>query len=290
MKNPDLKIRFFTVLILAFICNISLLYAQAGQFIQAWGGPQYVSILNFGDFKSTYLGNYFGGNDTYRGGGGFEYINNFAPNYGWQTGIYYSGQGQRYSGVVGDYYMKKYYNIDTNISYTSQIWMDYIRVPLMFRFNSIMDEGDRMNISIFLGLQAGYLFGVRTVTNPNAPDSIFKNYTNFDYKKLYNVIDFGLGAGAQFNIRLNKKLNGNFGIRFDRSLMNIENSSYKLDSTAPVELQYPVSTKKQFRASQLDIQGRWPSKHMTVNVYLGISYKIKEGKPTRRRPVEESPQ
>src|SRR2546430_12769104 len=115
------------------LCLAPNVRAQSGSFLQVWGGPQYVSILNFQDFYPSNFQHYFGGDYTYRAGGGFDFIHNFSQNYGWQTGIYYSGQGQNYDGIVKNFYKPQ---DSVPVSYVSGVRMDYIRVPLMFRFNS----------------------------------------------------------------------------------------------------------------------------------------------------------
>jgi hypothetical protein len=292
MKNPiPVKIPGLFLFLLLFCSTIPSL-AQSGQFLQFWGGPQFVSILNFDDFNTANLAYGRKQIPTYRAGGGIEYINNFSQNYGWQTGIYYSGQGQKYYGFAQNFYspydsIKKKKVDDSTYQYNSQVWMEYFRVPLMFRFNSILDEGDRINLSIFFGLQAGYLSSVRSYTNPDAPESVLVKHPGFDYRKLYHAIDFGLGAGAQFNVKLTSKIFANIGIRFDRSLMNIEKTSFELPGDAPVEWQYPLSTKKEERLSQADIKARMPSKNISVNAYLGITFRLKNGKPPRNRPAED---
>jgi len=280
IKNPiSLAIAFV-------ICCFSASRAQSGQYIQVWGGPQYVSMLNVDDYYPANFGDFFnGGDDTYRTSFGINYIKNISQTFGFQTGIYYSGAGQKYSGTVQDFYgtLKG----DTIIEhYNSQVWMDYIRVPIFLRFNSILDEKDIMNISIYMGLQIGYLTDVRWAVNIPAPDSIMAGYKNFDAKKLFNSIDVGLGAGAEFNFKLSKTLYANLGIRFDKSLGNVE-SKFVLPDNAPIELYYPLSTKKETRPSPTDLDVRNPSTHIALGVYLALTYKIKEGPPPKHRPVDD---
>jgi len=294
-KSIFKKLQAIIFYICLFFCTIQFAKAQSGQFIQFWGGPQYVGMLNFDDNHTTtttgqgtvtFLGEEIT-TETYRAGGGIDYINNFSQNYGYQTGIYYSGQGQKYEGYVTNYYNK----LDSSIRhYTSQVTMDYIRVPFMFRFNSILDDNDRINVSIFMGLQAGYLFGMTmSTTNSNIPDSSANKYKNFNIRQLYNAIDFGLGAGAQFNVKLSEKLSLNLGIRFDRSIVNIENHSVTLPDDAPLTLLYPVSTLKSDRESHTDIEVRMPTQNISVNVFLGLTVKLKNGKPPKPHPTDDLP-
>jgi hypothetical protein len=289
-KQPKALLAFISFL----ICCLPAAKAQSGQYLQLWGGPQFVSILNFDDFNESNLGYNRKQIPTYRAGGGVDYINNFNQNYGWQTGIYYSGQGQKYYGYALNFYSprdslgKKLDSVPH--AYNSQVWMEYVRIPVMFRFNSLIDQDDRINLSIFLGFQAGYLLSARSYTNPDAPDSVLSRYPNFDYRKLYHAIDFGLCAGAQFNAKINDKLYGTLGIRFDRSLVNIENTSYVLPGNAPVEWLYPLSTKKETRITHSDVIVRMPSKNISVNVFIGIAFKIKQGKPENPHPGDQLPE
>jgi hypothetical protein len=289
IKTLSKKIQSAIFLIALLLCAASPLKAQSGQYLQLWGGPQLVGILNYDDYSATNFAHARNADNTYRAGGGFDYINNFNQNYGWQTGLYYSGQGQKYNGWVPDIN-------DTNATktlyhYDSEAKMDYIRVPLMFRFNSIIDEGDRLNLSIFFGLQAGYLTSVTSYTSDFVmPDSIRLKYSNFDLKQLYHSVDFGMSAGAQFNIKLKETLYLNTGIRFDRSIANIENTDYVLPSDAPIEYQYPLSTKKESSVSHKTVINREPSKHISVNVFVGLSFRLKKGAPEKRHPVDDLPQ
>jgi len=294
-NNPLKKIPVFLLFIGLYIISIQTMHAQSGQYIQMWGGPQYTGMLNYDDNHTTTTTGQgtvtFTGeeitDETYRWGGGFDYINNFTQNYGWQTGLYYSGQGQKYEGYVQNFYNPK----DPNTYYfTSEVTMDYIRVPIMFRFNSILDGNDRINLSIFMGFQVGYLFNVTSKTSVNlVPDSTANKYRGFDYKQLYNALDVGLGAGAQFNVKISEKIAANLGIRFDRSIANIENHAFTLPGDAPVEDLYPLSTLKSSRTSHDDVLVRMPTQNISVNVYLGMTYKLKNGKPPKPHPVDDLP-
>jgi hypothetical protein len=288
MKHKILYKKIFPFLLFTsqYLGGLGLVKAQSGQYLQLWGGPQYVALLNYQGYETDTLYKIRSSLNTYKWGGGIDYINNFSQNYGFQTGIYYSRQGQNYFGTVHDFY-------DTagkNLGYTSSISMDYIRVPLMFRFNSIIDEGDRVNLSIFMGLQLGYLLQVSSITDPPPPAAYLNRYPNFDFKQLYNAWDFGLAAGAQFNIKLKENLYGVAGIRFDRSIGGIENTSYVLPDDAPVEWMYPVSTRKESRPDHRTILAytqSQPSKLISVNVYLGLAFKVKKGKPEKPHPVDD---
>src|ERR1017187_3711338 len=133
----QIKNRFlFLVIIsmLAFVLSTTYASAQAGNFVQFWGGPQYVGIENFSDYSATNLSGQQNIVQTYRVGAGMDYIHNFNENYGLQTGLYYSGVGQKYNGTIRDFY--NIYSTHDSIPYTSHVYMDYIRIPFLLRFNS----------------------------------------------------------------------------------------------------------------------------------------------------------
>jgi len=268
-----------TIVILSTIVllNTGPVVAQAGNFIQFWGGPQYVGVENFNDYNPDNANGEQNIVETYRIGAGMDYIHNFNQNYGLQTGIYYSGVGQKYSGLVSDFY--KPGSTDTNVNYTSHVYMDYIRIPFLLRFNSVMEDNDRINVSIFMGFQLGVLLDVKSVTSPDIPttvvDSFYAQNPHFNLRQLYNTLDFGLSAGAQLNFKIRDWEYAHIGVRFDRSITNIENENYVLPDNAPVEFLYPVSTKKEIRESHDDILAGYPSQYISVNVYVGMSFRVK---------------
>src|SRR6266566_8100077 len=93
-------------LILSLLLSLPVC-GQQGKYLYLWGGPQYVSIANYDDY-TTYDEKRVQ-DDTYRAGFGLDYAYNFSPSVGFQTGLAYSRQGQKYSGKVKDYY----YSLDS---------------------------------------------------------------------------------------------------------------------------------------------------------------------------------
>lgn len=262
---------------LAFLFAISNVSAQSGNFIQIWGGPQYVGIENFNDYSGTSLSGQQNIVQTYKVGAGLDYIHNFNPNYGLQTGLYYSGVGQKYNGLVKDF------ETHDTVAYTSHVYMDYIRIPFLLRFNSEIEENEKLNMSIYMGFQLGYLMDVKASTSPGPPqgmvDTFMAQNPHFNFKQLYNPIDFGLTAGAQFNYKIRDWEYVHIGIRFDRSITNIENENYVLPGNAPVEYLYPVSTKKEQRQSHNDILAGYSSQYISLNLYVGMSFMTKKITP-----------
>ncbi|MGZ5304817.1 MAG: hypothetical protein ACXWDO_11935, partial [Bacteroidia bacterium] len=137
------------------------------------------------------------------------------------------------------------------------------------------------------GFQLGILRDVEAVeTSPGPPAAMVARYPDFDFAQLYKKTDLGLAAGAQFNIRISPRLHTMLGLRYDRSFNTIEDLSYELPRDAPVEWQYPVSTKKMFST---DNRVRWPTRISAVNLYTGLTISLgsSKGRPTPTPPTEE---
>jgi hypothetical protein len=264
--------------ILAFVLFVPLatVKAQVGHYISFWGGPQLVSYANFNDFSAEYQDASLDRQNTLRAGGGVDYVYNFHPFYGFQTGIYYSESGQKYAGHI---------NFDGNnpgprlpVDFTSHVYINYLRVPLAFRFNSEMDADARVNMSMYLGMQLGFLIGKPTFgTSPAPPDSLVKNAAGFDTRKLYNSTDLGLLAGVQINVRITKRFTPFMGVRFERSFTNIEDLGTVIPHNYPVEYDFPISTKKTGFTDH-DARSAYPTKNNTVSLFIGFSIKIASAK------------
>ena len=161
------------------------------------------------------------------------------------------------------------------------------------RFNSVLTEDARVNVSIFFGFYLGYLLDVKSYTNvpgipDGIPDTLLAKFPNFKLRNLYNTFDFGLGAGAQFNVRLTNDLYANLGVRFDRSITDIENYNYALPADAPAEWEYPVSTVKSIRTAQETQITNPPSQNISLNVYLGLTFKVKNV-VEKKREIRDDP-
>lgn len=279
----------FYVIIMCF----SVLYAQnttaqIGKFLQLWGGPQLVKIDNDNNYSLAYAqSGELNVTNTYRTGFGIDYIDNFNQNYGFQTGIYYCGQGQKFFGSVSD--IDVHMPDSVKVPYTSKLLLDYIKIPVYVRFNSIIPDQSRLNVSIFFGFYLGYLLDLKSYTNVQGipggiPDTLLAKFPNYKLKPLYNTFDFGLGAGAQFNVKLTEKMYINLGVRFDRSITDIENYNTALPADAPSEWNYPVSTPKSIRTAQLTQATNPASQNISLNVYLGLTFKVKDVAERKHEP------
>jgi hypothetical protein len=275
-----------TISLLAFTLILSIftieVQAQQGTKLTIWGGPQFVSLANVDDYFAAQGETELQKVPTYRAGGGIDLIYNFTDVYGVQSGVYYSQQGQKYSGFIvepgtGD-------SIKTD--FTSHMYLNYVRVPVMFRFNSEFAAEEQMSLSIYGGLQLGILRNVEAVkTSPGPQADLVARYPNFNFANLYKKTDLGIAAGAQFNIKLSPKLHTMLGLRYDRSFSTIENLSYDLPRDAPLEWQFPVSTKK---LRSTDNSVRRPTRNMAVNLYTGLTISLSSGSgKTSAPPVTE---
>lgn len=272
--NVTLLMKFTKLLALGilFLLLAPAVQAQKGHYLSLWGGPQLTYIANYDDYNSFQAKELLDKESTYRIGGGLRYTWNFADFYGFQTGVYYSRQGQKYSGTI-DFDYNTLQNVPTDSQFfTSHVYLNYVRIPLLFRFNSQADNQDKITMSLYMGIQLGFLTQVQeVVTDPAPPDTMVAKYPNFDFNKLYKKFDPGLCAGAEFNIKISDKLGTMIGARFDRSLSNIENLDTKLPDGAPVEWDFPVSTRKRALEDRLV---RQPSKNGTVNIYTGLTFRL----------------
>lgn len=271
---PKLHLMTLAFLLLA----MPQMKAQKGTYLQFWGGPQLVGLPNFNDYSDFRTSLRLNRLNTWRAGMGVNVIYNFADNYGLQTGLSYSQQGQKYSGVTP---VDGNNNLDTNVAYTSHVYLDYLRLPIYFRFTSVSDPEDIVTLSVYAGMYVGYFLGISSLgTDPAPPIDSVNKYSYINLNKVYNKIDIGLGAGAEFNIRIKGNVGALLGVKFERSASTIENRNTEMPYGAPVEWSFPLSIKKQNRLTEADNQVRMPTKNDMISIYAGISYKFNTPKKT----------
>lgn len=245
---------------------------QVGKYLNIWGGAQSTQINNSQE-------SYYGGSssdkvspvETIKPIAGIDYIYNFHDLFGVQTGVIYSAQGQKYSGFVSHDANDTSGKIDSNVNFTSHVYMTYIKVPILLRFNSHKEEEDIANFSMYAGFEFAYLASVdEVVTTPAPPSYMTTNQVNF--KKYYNSLDFGWCAGAQVNLYVSKHWGISVGARYTRSLMDVESKNIVYDKSKayPAEWYYPLSVKKSSTPSQSDQYDRFSSKNNTVGFYIGL--------------------
>lgn len=269
-----MKKKHFLLLII-FLSTVKI-YAQEGHFINFWGAGQQSWLLNRDDYNGI-TSKAVGTTDrllleeTYRSAYGIDYYYNFDTSFGIQTGLIFSRQGQKYSGLASR-------TLDSGkttefFNFRSQVLMDYFKLPVMFRFNSPIDEDERMNMSLYAGFYAGYLWRVTDVSSNPPQDSV--NTPAPDFKKFYETLDFGFTGGAQMNIRITKIFAVNFGLRYDRGFVNIEKQRTAMGANYPAEWYFPLSTKKSVVPSSSDALTRLPTRNTTVNLFIGLAFKLR---------------
>lgn len=153
---------------------------------------------------------------------------NFAKNMGVNLDVLYSLQGQT----------------STDKGVETQQRVNYIKVPLMFTYNTGIDSSKKI---AFVG-KLGPQLGIRTsskILNANG-DAIVKDANDF-----YSTVTFGAvaGAGARFAIARNFTLDA--GVRFDYEFTDAEDKDFVL---------YP--------------KDRATTNNMTLGVELGLNYHI----------------
>lgn len=196
-----------TVLFLCLLmATSSSVFAQQGFEFGAQVMPQLTLIVNDDDFAA---GDELNFRTTVNLAYGIHAAYNFNDHLGVQTGLLFSTQGQKY---VSDE--------PTPDAYTSEKRMNYLKIPLLLKFNSNPEASAQFIAT--LGPQFGLL---NKVTNYYNDEKI--TYTNLlgetrDIKDAYKSMDLGavLSLGARFRLTDNLQLGTSF--RFDYSLGDIE--------------------------------------------------------------------
>lgn len=200
MQNKTLL--FFCLL----MATSSSVFAQQGFEFGAQVMPQLTLIVNDDDFAA---GDELNFRTTAHLAYGIHAAYNFSDHLGVQTGLLFSTQGQKY---VSDE--------PTPDTYTSEVRMNYLKIPVLLKFNSNPEASAQFVATV--GPQFGLL---NKVTNYYNDEKI--TYTNLpgeirDIKDAYKSMDLGavLSLGARFRLTDNLQLGTSF--RFDYSLGDIE--------------------------------------------------------------------
>lgn len=234
--------------------------AQRGQYIQPYTMFQYTNCPNYNDYRSDSKLVF---EPTYHFAHGFYYIFNSTDNFGFQTGLKLSKEGQKYSAELE-------YDVNTGdstpFSFSSQYSLTQLEVPFMLRFSSSLED-ENVILSISPGLQIDMLVGADMKTDP-AP--FIQPGNEIDLMNLFKRTNLKFITEASFSFVLTEKILINAGLQWSRSLFDIENKDFKFDKTKHVaEYYFPVSTKKETRP---DISVRYKTTSMAVGLMLGISY------------------
>lgn len=256
------------IFLISFLyCQTS--FAQKGSYIQPYYLLQYTQITNQDDYL-RYKDLVY--ETTYNNAFGVSYIYNFSNIFGIETGVKYAFQGQKYSGIIdsnfNDYTQKK-------INYESEMNFTYFMVPVIFKFNSILDE-DRVYLSIGAGLQLDFL---QTVDMSVTPAPVPMPGDDVDLKEFYNNFNVSFISNAYFNVNITDNLGGVFGFQMFRTMGNIENYDYAFDKTQhPVEYCFPIGVKKAELTDLIARKRSSPTKNISYSMLIGLNYLISKGK------------
>lgn len=235
--------------------------AQEGQYISISGTGQLTQLNNADDYATRTES--LVPEDTYHPAAGLMYTYNFRPNYGFQTGINYSFQGQKYSGTLDD--------TARDIQYNSEVTLKYIKIPLKFRFNSSLDADIKNTyLSIGAGISINMLSGVDVNTDPPIRQT---NGKDFNYSDLYKSPTADFVADALLNFRLSDKWWLHTGIDLSFGLGDVENKGYDFPDNSPLEWYFPVSTKK---FNKPDIETREQTRNTVFGIEIGFAYRFTE--------------
>jgi hypothetical protein len=263
MTKPTFQLKTFHLLILIFTFILAEnVHAQDGRYVSSWGAFQFTGLNNTDD----QLNRNYRTRSTYGYAAGFSYFNNEGTT-GFRTGLSYSDQGQRYAGSF--IYAEATDTTDQIIKdFNSEIRFRYLKIPLLFNFNSLFNEAETVNLTVYAGFQAGILLSASMTSDP-AP-------TEFDVevREFFKTVDVSFVAGSVFNFKLSDEWLTYFGVKMDRTLGTAERLDYEYNTSYPAEYFFPVSVKKSSRPSPRDMPNRRSSKNVAIAIKLGIAYKI----------------
>ncbi|MDW8014614.1 MAG: porin family protein [Bacteroidia bacterium] len=206
-------------------------YAQQGTL--KVGGillPQNTWLLNQSDSDAGPELDY---KTTFGFAGGLTTTYNFTDNIGIGLDVLFSREGQRYEGREDEATLK------------AQTLLNYLKVPLLFRFNS--DPNSSVQLSFFIGPQANFLLAyrdklevtggggsfIREAKGTTVSSTLsFAGYSETEEEKLsagaYRSFVFGgvFGLGAGFKLTDEVLLSINF--RADYTFGDVENKEAKI--------------------------------------------------------------
>lgn len=242
------------------------LFSQNGFYLQPFFMYQYTNLANNKDHYNPK----FDFVSTYKPAFGLKAIYNFTNAVGFETGLKYSYQGQKYSGFVdidGN-------TGDSNVSYNSELKLNYIQVPLLLTFNSLVsnidDEKDALYMTIAMGVQLDFL---QNASMSISPDIDWTKYPNAQsqFKNLFNSVNISFAGNVSLNLQLNHGWQINAGIFGSKTLDDVENKDFKFDKTQyPLEYQFPVTVKKEAVTTEV----RYKAMNVVYGLMVGISYRI----------------
>jgi hypothetical protein len=257
---------FRNFLFTLFFFGSMSLTAQEGIYIIPWGMGQQVNMYN----ETVFYNRHLQFRTTYGFASGIDVVYNETKNIGWQSGLSFSRQGQSYKGFIEyDGNTKK----EVNVYYTSIFIADYLKMPMMIRFNSNFNKAENFNVSISAGFLFNYLIGGTIETNylPEGYD-----LSNFKAQWVHKPLTTSFALHSGMNYFFNNTWAITSGLKLDRSIVNIDRKNKKLSDEAPVEFYPPVSTSKDPTNSEAFYNEYSSTKNVTTGIYVGISYKLNQ--------------
>lgn len=279
-------IKHFRFILLLFVIVLLLMpskqaFSQEGFYVQPFFSYQYVSLANRVDRlnKDFYHleDNYFQYENTFKPAYGIRAIYNFTNSVGFESGLKYSQQGQKYKGYI---------TVDGNTgdtvkqNYNSELKLNYLQIPLMLTFNSVLanidEDNDKLYMSIAMGIQIDYLLKAALDINPGI-DSLSIKYPNAqsEFQNLFHTLSLSLAGNVSLNWQMKHGWQFNTTLYAIKTIGDVENDNYKDDyifdkSKLPLEYQFPVGIKKQ----SVSGDKRYKTKNVAYGLMLGVSYRL----------------
>lgn len=250
-------------------------WAQQGAFrVGALLLPQSTWLLNQDDSDAGPELDY---ESTWGFAGGLSTSYNFTDYLGVGLDVLYSSQGQKYKGKQG------------GINYTAKTTLNYLKLPLLLRFNS--DPNSAVQFSAFLGPQFSFLLSYRDRAEATVPllGTNVMEVTGTEYSltvggltdkeeltaPIYKGFLPGAVLGFGIGIKPTDELLISLHIRADYAFGDAENKDAKVDHTHHGGAgQDPYWYQKPKYSNTGTSYNRPPTTALTGGLQLGIYYTI----------------
>ncbi|MCX7652974.1 MAG: PorT family protein [Bacteroidia bacterium] len=254
------------------------LYAQQGTIkVGAAFLPQSTWLLNQDDSDAGPELDYV---STWGFAGGITLGYNFTDYIGVGLDVLYSRQGQKYKGT------------ESGADLTAQTSLNYLKLPLLLRFNS--DPNSPVQFSFFLGPQLSLLTGYKDeatfsagnnsekleVSGTKATYTIsvppFPSYTQEEEltAPIYRSSNFGAALGLGVGIKLSDELLLSLHFRGDYSFGDVENKDAAIPHGNHSDPYWEQKPKYELGSHGSSTEKRPATSAITGGLMLGISYNI----------------
>jgi len=251
-------------------------FAQAGFDFGLKGEFQSSSLINI---KDEAAGNELNFKDRAAVAGGVGVGYSFTKHIGAEIDVLYSPEGTQYTGITTDIpavdngvicnelqRIAKLNGIPFNGNYTADAYLNYIKIPILFRYN--MNNTKRVFFSMFIGPQFDILSSATIKINGQTASSVAANLKASDvYKK--SETDGVLGLGLGVNLSKNFVLSGH--LRFDYGFGDAENKSAT----------YPGTTTDFYNSK------RGATNNATGGGMLTLSYKLLKKEKEKKKETDK---